>query len=309
MSKSMNKQALYMKIQSAPNVAETMVAADAVLAKDINPNPTNPNSQTRNLIKSYLGNSGTVQVSSYMTIEFTVELAGSGAAGTAPQWGKLLRGCAFDETIVAGTRVDYSPITDSQEFLTIDYYLDGARFVSTDAMGSMVVTLNASGIPELRFSFVGFVPTESDTPNPVNPDFSNWEAPLGVSKANTPTFTLHGVAVKATKLSIDMANDVPYRNYIGNESIEVLDRQPTGSATFEFDSLATANWFQKSRAGTTGALQMIHGITAGNIVQIDSPKLQPSDVSLQDDSNIAMINTSFQLLPDTGNDEIVVSAR
>ncbi len=309
MAKNARKKLLYMKIQSVAGVAETMTAADLVLAKDIEFDPVNANTVDRNLILPYLGNSGSIQVSSYMAISFTAEIAGSGTPGTPPQWGKLLRGCAFDETIVAGTRVDYSPITDAQEFLTIDFYLDGVRFISTDAKGSVSLTLNASGIPEFRFSFVGFVPAESDTPNPVNHDFSAWKAPLGISKANTPTFTLHGAAVKATELSIDMANQVEYENYVGSEEVTLNDRTPTGSATFQFESLATANWFERSRLGTTGALQMIHGVSAGGIVQIDAPKLQPNSPQMPEVNGTQMIAPSFELIPDSGNDEIVVSSR
>lgn len=305
----MRKQALYAKVQAVAGTPETMAAADAVLAKDIEVNPVNANSVDRNLIQSYFGNAGSVQVSSYMSLSFTVEMASAGAAGTAPQWGKLLRGCAFDETVVASTRVDYTPVTEGLEFLTLDYYLDGVRFLSSDAKGNVSMTMNASGIPEFRFSFLGYVPTESDTTNPANPDFSAWKAPLGISKSNTPTFTIHGVPVKATEFNVDMANQVDYRNYIGSEAIALSERKPAGNATFEFESLATANWFDKSRAGTTGALQMIHGTAAGSIVQIDAPAVQPSDVQTQEDNNIAMLSTSLQFQPVSGNDEIVISAK
>lgn len=45
-------------------------------------------------------------------LKFDVELVGSGAASPPPAWGKFLRGCGFAETIVAGNRVEYTPVND-----------------------------------------------------------------------------------------------------------------------------------------------------------------------------------------------------
>ncbi|MCK7495178.1 MAG: hypothetical protein MZW92_31855 [Comamonadaceae bacterium] len=44
-----------------------------------------------------------------MQLTFDVEIKGSGAAGTAPELGVLLKGCGFGETVVAVTSVTYAP--------------------------------------------------------------------------------------------------------------------------------------------------------------------------------------------------------
>lgn len=310
MAKLMRNMVLLAKIQPAANTdAAPTAPLNSILCRGLAPKPVNAEFAERNLIRPYFGNMGKVQVQAYSVVEFEVELAGSGAAGTAPKWGPLLRGCAFSETISAGVKVDYAPITSSQEFLTLWVYLDGVVHKMTDCKGTVSFALSAKGIPVMKYTYTGYVATNTDVALPTNSDFSGFTAPLAVNKVNTPTFTLHGVACKTTDFNIDMANQVEYRNYIGSEGIYILDRKPSGNATFEFDAIATKDWFTVIKNGTLAALQMIHGATAGNIIQIDAPKVQITDPAINDDNGIAMLGVNLELQPNAGNDEIVVSVK
>lgn len=284
-------------------------AANSILARGIAPTPVNAEFADRNLIKPYFGFTGQVQVASFSTIEFEVELAGSGAAGTAPKWGPLLTACGFAETLTASTKADYSPLTSNQKTVTIYCWIDGIKHVMLGCKGTVSFALSAKGIPVMKYVFTGFTAIVTDTVNPAGSDFSGYQAPLAVNKQNTPTFTLHGVSVKATELNIDMANQIDYRNYIGSEDITFTNRSPTGSATFEYDTIATKNWFTTVANGTLAALQMIHGTVAGNIIQIDAPKVQVSTPAISDDNGLAFINVNLALQPNTGNDEILISVK
>jgi hypothetical protein len=53
--------------------------------------------------QGFLGNStrGTLVANKRVSVTFEVELAGSGAAGTAPAFGPLLKACGLSETIVS----------------------------------------------------------------------------------------------------------------------------------------------------------------------------------------------------------------
>lgn len=309
MAKNFRNMLVLAKIQPTANTdAAPTPAANAILARGVAPSPVVANFADRDLMQPYFGNTGKVQIGAYSQVEFEVELAGAGAAGTAPKYGPLLRACAFGETITAGTKVDYAPVTTVQEMVTIWVYLDGVVHKMTDCKGSVSFQLDAGGIPVMRFNFVGFVGSVSDA-TPTGTSYTGWTAPLGVTKANTPTFTLHSIAVKATQFSIDMANDVNYRNYIGSESVNLTDRKPTGSTTFEYDAVSVKDWFTPVRLGTLSTLQMVHGTTAGNIVQIDAPKVQLTNPSLSEDTGIAMLSLGLELQPNAGNDEIVISVK
>lgn len=310
MSKLTRNAILMVKVETTPGVdAAPTPGANAILARNINPVPVNAEFADRNLIQPYFGHTGQVQVQGYSTIEFEVELAGAGAAGTAPKYGPLLQAAGFSETISAGTKVDYAPLTSNQKTATIHYYLDGIKHVMLGAKGNAAFTLNAAGIPFIKYTYTGFVATITDTPNPTGSDYSGFKAPVAVNKVNTPTYTLHGQAVKAKELTIDMANVIAYRNYIGAEDVAFTDRKPAGSTLIEYDAMSTKNWWSISNAGTLGALAFAHGTTAGNIIEIAAPKVQVTTQGLQDDSGIAMLPLGLNLRPDTGNDELVLTIK
>lgn len=310
MAKLMRNMLLMVKIQPVANTdAAPTPAINSILARGIAPTPINAEFADRNLIKPYFGNTGQVQVQSYSMIEFEVELAGAGAAGTAPKYGPLLRACAFSETISAGVKVDYAPITSAQEAVTIHCYLDGLKYALTDCKGTVSFGLSAKGIPVMKYKFIGFAITPTDTPNPAGSDYTGFIAPLAINKQNTPTFTLHGATVRATEFGIDMANQVDYRNYIGAEAITLTNRVPVGNATFELDTIAVKDWYTITKLGTLGALQLVHGSTAGNIVQLDAPKVQITNPSPTDDNGIAMLSVNLALQPNAGNDELLISVK
>ncbi len=309
MAKNMRNMLVLAKIQPTANTDSAPTpAANAILARGVAPNPVNANFVPRDLYQPFFGNTGQIQVGAFSTVEFEVEIAGAGAAGTAPKYGPLLRSCGFSETIVAATKVDYAPVTNTQEMCTIWVYLDGVLHKMTDCKGNVALDLNASGIPVYKFSFTGFVGGVSDA-TPTGTSYTGWTPPLGVTKANTPTFSVHGVAVKATQFSVDMGNQVDYRNYIGSENVTFTNRTPSGNTTFEYDAFSVKDWYGTVRLGTLGAIQMIHGTVTGNIVQFDAPKVQLTNPSLSDDNGIAMFGLSLDIQPNTGNDEFIISVR
>jgi hypothetical protein len=252
---------------------------------------------------------GSVPVAIHAEISFEVELAGAGAAGTAPKYGVLLRGAAFSETITAGTSVAYAPVSNSMEFVTLHYNLDGVLYKMTDAKGTVSFELNAKGIPVMKFKFIGLYSTPTDATLPVGVDYSGFKDPAAVNKQNTPTASLHGVPGKVQSISVDMANQLVYRNLIGVEGIEIPDRQPTGSFVMELDTVATKDWYTTIEKGTLGTLSVIHGKTAGNIVELAAPKVQVLDPSFSDSDGIVMLTTKLDIQPNTGNDELVLTVR
>lgn len=161
----------------------------------------------------------------------------------------------------------------------------------------------------MQFTFTGYTAIVTDTANPAGSDYSGFIAPLAVNKVNTPTFTLHGASVKAKELSIDMANVINYRNYIGAEDVAFTDRKPAGSCLIEYDAMSVKNWWTISNLGTLGALAFTHGTTAGNIIELAAPKVQVSTQGLQDDTGIAMIPLNLSFQPNSGNDELILTVK
>jgi len=311
MAKSMKNLVLLAKQEVTTGVDPVPTpAANAILVRGFTPQLINAEFVERNLIKGSKGNFGSLATGVHRSFEFEVELAGSGAAGTAPKWAPLLMACGFNETLVASTTATYAPISTGDTTVTMYGYLDGLLFKLTAAKGTVSFDLNAKQIPVMKFKFIGEYSTPTDTAFPTGMVFTGFQKPLTVSKINTPTFTIHGLAAVCNALSFDVANNLVYRDLIGASGPFSSDRKPTGSATIEVPTVAAANFAELARLGTEGALQLVHGTAAGNIIQVDMPKVQfNSAPAISNDNEIAMLQLGFSINPNTGNDELVIVAK
>lgn len=285
-------------------------AANAVLMSDVTMKPMEMKTVDRALIRPFLGNSEQLPTEIYNGCEFTVELAGSGTAGTAPAIGVLLRGCGFGETITAGTSVAYAPVSAVFESLTIYVNLDGVLHKSLGARGTVSFSFKNNDRPTAKFSFTGLFVAIADAALP-SVTLSAWKKPLPCNRLNTPTFTLHGYAAGLDDLQIDMANDVQYRSLIGGqEYVRIVDRKPKGSVLMEAVKVADKDWWTSIKGATTGALEMVHGLTAGNIVEVDAPGVQIHSPTYQNQNGILMLSAQMTVNPGaSGNDELVLTFR
>ena len=89
-------------------------AANALLISNLNITYQSEN-VARDLVVPFIGGFEQLVGRTFLEISFSVELASSGAAGTAPPWGALLRACGYAETVTAAKRVEYNPVTPASD--------------------------------------------------------------------------------------------------------------------------------------------------------------------------------------------------
>lgn len=304
--KSMRNLLVMAAVQSGIGVPATLAAADhAILCSAVTPNLIKAEFVARNLIRPYMGNSPTSTAGVHRGIEFTVELAGSGTAGTAPAFGPLLLGCGMAETIDPGVDVRYSPVTTGQTYLTLACNLDGMQFLLTDAIGTVAFEMNPKGIPVMRFSFLGNYVAATDTAMPAGADFTAFLRPLTVGRINTPTFTMDGASPCVEQFSFDLANELVWRELINCGGARRVDRKPTSTLVIELPTVAVKAWGESVRNNDEMPINVVHGVTAGNIVGVIAPNATVSqEPSITDSNGIAMLNLGMNLNPDAGNDEL-----
>lgn len=285
-------------------------AANAILVTDVSPRPMEMQTVDRALIRPFLGNSEQLPTQIYNGVEFSVELAGSGTAGTAPAMGPLLRACGFAETVSAGVSVAYAPVSTGIESVTLYVNIDGVLHKSVGARGTVAFSFKNNERPMARFNFTGLFVAVADAALPAV-TLTAWKKPLPCNRTNTPTFTLHSYAAMLDDLQIDMANQVVYRGLIGGaEFVRITDRKPAGSVLMEAVKVADKNWWTSIQGATNGALELVHGLTAGNIVEVDAPNVQMYSPTYQDQDGILMLAAQMAMTPGaTGNDELVLTFR
>jgi hypothetical protein len=102
MPKLTRKQTVLAKIESTYGTDPTPTgSANAILVRNLTVNPIAAETVGRDVIRSYLGESDQLLANKRVEMTFEIEMAGAGAAGTAPAYGPLLRACAMAETTVA----------------------------------------------------------------------------------------------------------------------------------------------------------------------------------------------------------------
>lgn len=95
------KRSILIKPESTYGTDSSPVAANAVQCGGLEIMPLEGSGVERDFSKSFFGSSGSIRVENFATVSFDTEIAGAGAAGTAPAWGNLMKASNFSETITA----------------------------------------------------------------------------------------------------------------------------------------------------------------------------------------------------------------
>lgn len=310
MAKFWRKKTLLAKPESVYGSDPTPTgAANAIYAANVSLRPLEGEDANREVVQPYLGARGDILVNTHVALEFDVEIAGAGAVDSAPAYGPLLRACGLAETITPTTGpVDYDPVSESQESVTVYVNYDGTRHAMLGVRGTVTLALAAGGLPRYHFTLMGLFVAVADQALPTV-DVTAFQTPLSVSTANTPVFTLDSVALVLQELSIDLGNQVEYRGLVNSESIIISDRVTVGSALFEAPPLATKDFFGLAAAKTPVPLTMTHGTAAGNKVLLAAPAIEIGRPTYEDSQGIVMLRTPLKFIPSSGDDEIQISTQ
>lgn len=151
-----NREVLLAKIETTYNRDPAPVAGtDAILAESLAWSNAGLKMVERPALRANLNSLKKLYAGSMMALSITCEMKGSGAAGTAPEIGPLLRACGCSETISGGVSVTYKPVSTGHESVTLYLYQDGTRLKLTGCRGSAEFSLAAGGKPMVTFNLTG----------------------------------------------------------------------------------------------------------------------------------------------------------
>jgi hypothetical protein len=302
----LRKRLILIEEESTYGTDPSPTGTEAVLVRDLSITPQQSDVVNRDVVRPYLGASEQLLANTRVECSFSVELAGSGTAGTAPQYGKALKACGLSETIVASTSVTYAPVSSSFDSVTIYYNIDGLRHKVTGCRGTFSINASVGEIPSIDFTFTGVYNAPDDSALPTA-TFANQATPLIFKNGNTSSFQLLSYAGALQSFSFDMGNSLVYRELVGGtKEVLLTDRANTGSTTIEAVSIATKDYFAAALTDSSlGNLDFTHGSTAGNIVDFASTRVDIGDVAYGDQDGIAMLTIPYTCVPSTsGNDEM-----
>jgi hypothetical protein len=280
-------------------------AANAILVRNLEITPLQADTVTRDLIRPYLGNSDQLLAQTRVEVTFEVELAGSGAAGTAPAYGAVLKACGLSETVVATTSVTYAPVSASFSSVTIYFHNDGIRHKVTGCRGTFELSAEVGQIPTISFTMTGIYNAPTDEAL-ASPTYANQAAPLIFKNGNTSNFSIFSYSGCLQSLSFQIANEVVYRELVGctKESL-IVNRAPAGDVVIEAPTITAKDFFAIATGSSTGSISFQHGATAGNIVTFTTGQSDIANPSYSDQDGIQMLNLPYVAVPTSaGNDEL-----
>tara|TARA_E500000331_G_scaffold358220_1_gene423483 strand:+ start:16143 stop:17087 length:945 start_codon:yes stop_codon:yes gene_type:complete len=302
------KKILLAKIEPTYAATVTPTGSDALLVRSLEVTPFESDSVSRDLVRPYFGTSDVLLANKRVRCTFSVELAGSGTAGTAPQYGDVLRACGMTQTIVASTSVTYDPISSftGNDSVTLVYNVDGVQHKVKGARGTFTLSCSNNEIPTIDFEMTGIYVDPTDTAQSgYTVAYSNQEQPELFQQGNTSSFQFHSFAGRLSSLSMALSNEVTYRQLIGDATGEVmiLDRAPAGDVVIEAPVLSDKDYFAIAKDAGTGNLTFQHGQTAGNIVTMTAARCSLGAPSYSEDNSVQMLNMPYQATPTSGNDD------
>src|SRR5438128_2019795 len=258
-------------------------AANAALTRNFTAKPVQVDQLDRKLDLPSRGRVKTAPTNRRTTFGYELELAGSGAAGTAAPWMEHLEACGMAApTLTAGSKAEqkFAGSGGAMSSATSWHWMGDERVRSRGTRGTFGFDFTAGQYAFLKFDMQGLLPPDPAVDGTAVggvPDYARWKAPLEVNTDNTD-FTLDGFAANLKSFTADANADVKRRNLVGADYINRANHAMTGKIVIEAPAIASKNYFSTLDLGTEVAVQIIHGTVAGNIVQVDASYLQILDI-------------------------------
>tara|TARA_Y100001958_G_C21222161_1_gene547536 strand:- start:647 stop:1579 length:933 start_codon:yes stop_codon:yes gene_type:complete len=299
------KRVILIEAESSYGTDPNPGATDVVLVRDLSITPQSSDVVNRDVVRPFLGASEQLLANTSVEVSFSVELAGSGAAGTAPRYGAALKACGLSETVASGTSVTYAPVSSSFSSVTIHYNTDGVRHKVTGARGTVVLNASVGEIPSLDFTFTGIYNAPDDSALP-SVTYGDQATPLVFKNGNTTSFQLLSFSAALMSLSMDLGNSTVYRELVGGtKEVIITDRAASGSVSIEAVALSSKDYFAAALTDSSlGNLSITHGTTAGNIVTFSSTKVDIGDVAYGETDGIQMLEIPYTLVPSASGNEL-----
>lgn len=305
------RRILLIKSESTYNTSSSPTGTDALYVINPSITPLDATALERNLIDTSFGRlRPQILAQRKVNMDFGVEFAGSGTAGTAPKFGALLRACGMAEAVATGASVTYSGATPATDSVTANYNTDGNRHLSTGVRGTFDLKLEAGQLPEFAFKMQGNYSAPADASLPTG-TYTNQAPPVHVSSANTTAVSVAGLSACMRSFDLSLGNNIVFQDHAGcAPKVLITDRMVSGTLVIERpDLLATKDFYNLATSGTTGAISFQHGQTAGNIVTVTMSTVNFGAPSLTDIDGTMGLSIPFMALKSAAglSDELTIA--
>jgi hypothetical protein len=305
-----NKRLLLAAIESPYGTSANPGGTAAIMVNDdLQITPLDADELERTTLQPHFGTRRKFPINQKVQFSFSVDVAGSGVAGTAPKWGRLLQACGFGETVVASTSVTYNLKTDNADIagLTMDVRMDGQKHLATGCRGSAQLMGKVGEFFRVMFNMTGIYAAPTDAALPTA-TFGNHVDPLHVSNVNTTNLLVNSWnGACLSEFDFNLNNSTTYRELVGcTKQVQINNRQANGKIVVESPSLSAYNAFTAATTSAIGTVSFSHADSAGGSCAVTA-RCNFGAPTYTDMDNITMIDVPVGLVPSTaGNDELTL---
>lgn len=294
-------------------------ATDAMLVKNFKCKAVDGKTASRDLLRPFFGGSEEILVESWVSGSFDFEIAGSGAAGDAPMWGRILKCCGFGETISAGVSVEYAPVSTALGSATMYYNDDGVLKKAPGLRADLAsLKLPYGELPTGSVNFLALDGGDTAVALPVV-DLTDWQKPVPINTAHTGQLTFGatyaagaltgGTLFKSRGLEAALGGKIGYLGLLGGEEIDFTDRDANGKVLLSLTAAEEIAKIADVKGTVTQSIGLLHGTTAGAKILVFMPACQLKNPSKESINGRRMIGFDFKAVPTSaGNDELLIVA-
>lgn len=292
--------------------AAPTAAANGILTRNFQGKPVDIDQIDRNLDSGSYGAKPSAPSNERRTFSYEVEVAGSGAAGTAPAWMELLEGCGMGPAALTpgASAVQVFAAPGAASSLTQYDFLSDQKRKTVGSVGTFTVDFTAGAYPFFAFSWTGLVPTATPFTKaaPGAVDLSRWQQPNEVNDVNTD-FALDGYAAKLKSWKADAAVTVAVRNLVGSRYVRRGNHAVKSTLVIEAVDVATKDYIGSLRNGALVSFLLTHGTVAGHIIEIASAKTQITNITESKEDDLVMWTVELLHTIDGGSADLQITAK
>ena len=295
------------------DAAPTGTADAVLLVGDAEFSPIESSTVERNLSMPWFGASMGLLGSVYSKITFSCEAAGSGTAGTAPEWAEILLGCATsNSTLATPARVEILPASTSLKTLTLYFYDDGLLHKATGVVGNAKLSAKLGEVAKWSFDMLGAYVAPVAVAN-VAATLTAWKTPPVLMRSNVVDITLGctysagalsgGTVMGSTGLELDFGNKSAFFSTLSREGGELSARESKVSFELELSAAQEVAAITDILASTTTSLGFTIGTATGNKQILFLPSIQRTSYKKGNKDGVRTVSFEARCLPVSGNDE------
>ena len=288
-------------------------AANGILIRNFRGKPVDTDRLERNLEAPSYGAQPGAPSNERRTMSYEVEIAGSGAAGTAPAWMELLEACGMAAPVLTAAtdaKQQFAPAGAAATSLTqYDRISDQLRKM-VGSVGTFTFDFTAGAYPFFDFTWLGMIPavTPFSKSAPGAIDLTRFQQPLEVNTDNTEIL-IDGFAANLRSWRSDAGVTTAMRNLVNSRYVRRGNHRFTSTAVIEAPDIATKDYVQTLRVGSRVPWALTHGTVAGNIIEMASAKVEITDITESKEDDILMWTIAMTHTVDAGALDLLITAK